>query len=71
MHDGSTQNKLHTLTHYIRDIQHHPENTHNTKYTDQELAQSIEDMRNYLETKMTIVDEWLCEDDAGINKMMD
>lgn len=62
--DGSTQNKLHTLTHYIRDVQHHPENTHNTKYTDQELAQSIEDMRNYLEAKMAISNIWSGDDYA-------
>lgn len=52
MRDGSTQNKQHTLTHYIRDVQHHPENTHNLKYTDQELAQSISEMRAYIEAKL-------------------
>lgn len=40
-----------TLTHYIRDVYHHPENTHNAKYTDQELAQSITEMRNYIEAR--------------------
>lgn len=37
----------HTLTHYIRGVQHHPENTNNAKYTDLELARSIVDMQNY------------------------
>ena len=52
MRDGTTRNGTHTLTHYIRDVQHHPENTHNVKYTDQELAQSIVEMRAYLESKL-------------------
>lgn len=52
MRDGSTRNGMHTLTHYIRDVQHHPENPHNVKYTDQELAQSIAEMRTYLEAKL-------------------
>ena len=52
MRDGSLQNKQHTLTHYIRDVQHHPENTHNPRYTDQELAQSINEMRAYIEAKL-------------------
>lgn len=38
-------------THYIRDVLQHLENKHNTKYTDQELAQSIESMRLFLEGK--------------------
>lgn len=50
--DGTTKNCTHTLTHYIRDVQHHPENPHNVKYTDQELAQSIAEMRTYLEKKL-------------------
>lgn len=48
-----TKIQNHTLTHYIRDLQHHPENTNNVKYTDKELAQSINDMRTFLETKMS------------------
>ena len=27
---------------------HHPENTHNVKYTYEELQQSVEDMRTYI-----------------------
>lgn len=51
--DGTLQNEMRTLTHYIRDVQHHPENTNNARYTDQELAQSISEMRAYLETRIT------------------
>lgn len=51
--DGTTVQKQHTLTHYIRDVQHHPENTNNVKYTDLELKQSIAEMRNYIEGKLT------------------
>lgn len=59
-----TRSITHTLTHYIRDVQHHPENTNNTKYTDQELAQSIAEMRSYLETKMATTAVWLGEEDT-------
>lgn len=55
MRDNSLRNELRTLTHYIRDVQHHPENTNNLKYTDQELAQSIKEMRSYIETKNTSI----------------
>lgn len=51
MQNGTTRNESRTLTHYIRDVQHHPENTHNVKYTDQELEQSIAEMRSYIEVK--------------------
>lgn len=44
--------KSHTLTHYIRDVQHHPENGNNPKYTDIELAQSIADMRTFIASKI-------------------
>lgn len=50
--DGTLRNETRTLTHYIRDVQHHPENTNNTKYTDVELAQSINEMRQYIESKL-------------------
>ena len=49
--DGTTQEEDRTLTHYIRDVQHHPENKNNSKFTDDELAQSISDMRTYIKTK--------------------
>ena len=49
--NGNLRNETRTLTHYIRDVQHHPENTNNTKYTDEELARSIKDMRAFIESK--------------------
>lgn len=45
---GVKKNQQRTLTHYIRDVQHHPENTLNSKYTEQELEQSIADMRDFI-----------------------
>jgi predicted ATP-dependent endonuclease of OLD family len=40
--DGATENQKRTLPTKIRNIIHHPENTHNVKYTDTELKISIE-----------------------------
>lgn len=40
--DGTTENQKRTLPTKIRNIIHHPENTHNVKYTDTELKDSIE-----------------------------
>ena len=34
--NASTQLKQHTLSHYIRDVSHHPENQLNAKYSDKE-----------------------------------
>ena len=50
--DGMIAVKSHTLTRYIRDVQHHPENRNNPKYTDLELAQSIAEMRTFIAAKM-------------------
>ena len=60
---GSLRNEQRTLTHYIRDVQHHPENTNNAKYTDAELAQSISEMREYLTRKMEESAVWM-EDES-------
>ena len=49
--DGTIKAETRTLTHYIRDVMHHPENTNNRKYTYQELQQSVEDMRAYIISK--------------------
>ena len=51
--DGTTRNLTHTVTRYVRDVMHHPENHHNAKYTYQMLQQSIEDMREYIENKLS------------------
>jgi len=39
--DGTTENQTRTLPTKIRNIIHHPENTNNTKFTDEELKTSI------------------------------
>ena len=49
--DGNSCEMVHTLTHYIRDVHHHPENKHNEKYTDHELAQSISEMRDFITSR--------------------
>lgn len=38
------------LTEYIRHLIHHPENTHNVRYTFQQLRDSISLMRNFIQT---------------------
>jgi len=38
------------LTDYIRHQIHHPENTNNTRYTFQQLKDSVELMRNFIQT---------------------
>ncbi len=49
--DGSQKREQRTLTRYIRDVFHHPENTFNEKYTFEELTQSIYDMRTFIAGK--------------------
>lgn len=41
------------LTEYIRHQIHHPENTHNNKYTEEELLHSINMMREFISRKQT------------------
>ena len=50
--DGSIQHETHTVTKYIRDVMHHPENTNNARYTYPMLQQSVADMRAYIETRI-------------------
>lgn len=47
--DGSTTQQQKVLTEYIRHQIHHPENETNRRFTDQELRQSIEAMRNFIQ----------------------
>lgn len=47
--DGSTMQQQIALTEYIRHQIHHPENETNRRFTDQELRQSIEAMRNFIQ----------------------
>lgn len=49
LHDGSTQNCQITMTEYIRHQIHHPENTHNVRFNDVDLKQSIEAMRAFIQ----------------------
>ncbi|BFK94155.1 hypothetical protein K030075H31_52650 [Blautia producta] len=49
MPNGSTRDEQKVLTEYIRHQIHHPENHLNTKYTIEELRQSIEDMRAFIQ----------------------
>ena len=49
--DGSTQNEQKVLTEYIRHQIHHPENTHNEKYTETQLLDSIEMMRDFIQSE--------------------
>lgn len=48
--NGNTRNEQKDLSEYIRHQIHHPENTHNTRFTHDELQQSIGDMKNFIET---------------------
>jgi len=49
--DGSLKKEKKTLSHYIRDVYHHPENTNNAKYTAEELSNSINEMRDFIKNK--------------------
>ena len=48
--DGSTKIEQIILTEYIRHQIHHPENTHNTRYTPEQLKESICLMRDFIGT---------------------
>lgn len=47
--DGSTTQQQIVLTDYVRHQIHHPENETNRRFTDHELRQSIEAMRNFIQ----------------------
>lgn len=51
LRDGTTRNEQLTLTEYIRHQIHHPENTHNTHFTDTDLRTSIETMREFIQAQ--------------------
>jgi predicted ATP-dependent endonuclease of OLD family len=50
--DGSTTQQQIVLTDYIRHQIHHPENETNRRFTDQELRQSIEAMRSFIQSNL-------------------
>ena len=49
--DGSLKNEQLTMTEYIRNQIHHPENTQNRRFNDGELKASIDDMRAYIQAQ--------------------
>jgi predicted ATP-dependent endonuclease of OLD family len=49
--DGTTEDQKRTLPTYIRNLIHHPENTNNTKYTDEELKTSTDKLIELLNKK--------------------
>ena len=51
LRNGTTRNEQLTLTEYIRHQIHHPENTHNTHFTDTDLRTSIEIMRAFIQAQ--------------------
>ena len=48
MKDGKIKTENHIKTEIIRHQIHHPENTKNPRFTDEELKQSIKEMRDYI-----------------------
>lgn len=50
--DNSTFSEQKILTEYIRHQIHHPENTHNTRYTEIQIEDSIRQMREYIKNEM-------------------
>lgn len=48
--DGTTTTENIVLTDYIRHQIHHPENTQNRRYTFQELKESVDSMRTFIQT---------------------
>lgn len=51
---GAISNLSLIRSEYIRHQIHHPENTHNTKYTIEELRSSIEEMRAFIQSRQII-----------------
>lgn len=51
--DGIKLHKQVILSEYIRHQIHHPENIENSRYTPAQIHQSINDMRNFIQTEMT------------------
>ena len=49
--DGSTRVEQIILTEYTRHQIHHPENTKNTRFTNEQLSESIYLMRDFIETQ--------------------
>ena len=54
MPDGSTRNEQLTMTEYIRNQIHHPENTHNNRFNENDLGSSINLLRTFIQSKQMI-----------------
>ena len=50
--------KMECLTEYVRHQIHHPENHNNTHFTQEELKQSIDDMRTYIRNRAETEGMW-------------
>ena len=50
--NGNTSNEEKILTEYVRHQIHHPENTHNDRFTQAQLEESISLMRSYIQQEM-------------------
>ena len=46
--DGTVADEQRTLSHYIRDQIHHPENKLNERFTPEDLKKSVEEMREFI-----------------------
>ena len=51
LRNGNTQQEQKIMTEYIRHQIHHPENTHNPRFTEQHLNDSIIAMRNFIQAQ--------------------
>ena len=51
LRNGNIELRQYTMTEYIRHQIHHPENTNNRRYTYDELTQSINEMRSFIERR--------------------
>jgi AAA15 family ATPase/GTPase len=51
LRNGGTRDSQIIFSEYIRHQIHHPENTHNARFTDQELQESIGDMRVFIQSQ--------------------
>ena len=51
MRDGGTRDEQKIISEYIRHQIHHPENTHNARFTDEQLQESIGDMRVFIQSQ--------------------
>ena len=49
--NGDLMSEQKIVSEYIRHQIHHPENTHNARYTDEQLQASINDMRVFIEAR--------------------